>query len=280
PTAKTIYERFPYLKLIVDRAEGRTPTPEGMQIPRFPKHVAVIMDGNRRWIRNKEGANAKPIEGHIQGMNNMIEILRSLRELPIDYVTLWAFSPENWGRDRKEIDALMGLFATAIPQVLPEIQANNGRVIHLGRTDRIPAEVRRVLGEMEAATEKNTGQTVCLAIDYGSEDQETRVLQKALRMAAAGELPPGIEADEAEVESLRKSLLDTRLDDGTDIPPIDLIFRTGGEQRDSGIPNAAYAEFYFIQAYLPNAKIDDFVTGIANYAFRERRFGGNAARKL
>lgn len=283
PAPKTIYERFPYLKLIVDRAEGRAAIPSNypdyMQVvPKFPNHVAIIMDGNRRWADRALGPDTEAIKGHQRGMENMIEILRDLRQLPIDYVTPYAFSPDNWKRDQQEVDALMGLMTAAIPEVAREIHANNGRLIHLGRKDRIPAELRRVLGEAEAATEKNTGQTVCLAIDYGSEDQEVRVLQKALAMTVAEELPPGIADDEAEIEGLRKGLLDTKLNDRTDIPPIDLIFRTGGERRVSGLPNADYAEICIIEVPLPDATIADFVMGLVNYSTRNRRFGGDASK--
>jgi undecaprenyl diphosphate synthase len=260
----SIYERFPRLREI--EAAGK-----------MPEHVAIIMDGNRRWVRQEFGNGAPAIQGHTQGMHNIVELLRDLRQLEsIRYITLWAFSTENWNRDPQEIKALMRLFEEAIPMVLPEVKAANGRIIHLGRKDRLPWTVSLAIERAERETAENTGQTVCLAIDYGNDDQETRVLQKVLRKVVLDEVPVMIWQDEEAVTALRKKLLDTG---EHNIPPIDLAFRTGGEQRTSGLPNAAYAEWYTIKAYLPDATVADFVHGIIDYADRDRRFGGNSPTK-
>lgn len=254
----SIYERFPSLKPVEDK---------GL----IPQHVAIIMDGNRHWAKKKFGEDAKPIQGHTQGMENIIGILRDLREIKaIRNVTLWAFSPENWQRDPEEVDDLMKLFARAIPATLLEIKDNNGRFVHLGRKDRISKAVTDAIEIAETETAGNTGQTVCLAIDYGSEDQELRVMQKLVDLQ--------LTKDTVVTPKMLGDLRDTHLRDGTDIPPIDLVFRTSGQQRLSGLPNAEYAEFYSIAAYLPDASTADFVEGLITYANRDRRFGGNSTK--
>lgn len=259
PTHATIYDRFPVLKSIEARRS-------------MPQHVAIIMDGNRHWARDNFGKDAKPIQGHKQGMENIIGILRDLREIrTIRYVTLWAFSPENWKRSPEEVSDLMRLFAQAIPLTLQEIKDDNGRFVHLGRKDRVTPQVRDALIAAETETANNTGQTICLAIDYGSEDQELRVMQKVLDL----QLPPGTIV----TPGLRKQLLDTRLNDGSEIPPIDLVFRTSGQHRLSGLPNAEYAEFYPIINTLPSATTADFVEGLFVYAATPRSFGGDSASR-
>jgi undecaprenyl diphosphate synthase len=155
--------------------------------------------------------------------------------------------------------------------MLPDIQTANGRFVHLGRKDRVPQAVRDAIEAAEAETAQNTGQVVCLGIDYGAEDQELRAMEKLLAI----ELPKGTEI----APELLKRLNDTHLADGTNIPPIDLVFRTSGQQRLSGLPNADYAELCTIAACLPDATIGDFVNGLVNYSGRERRFGGNCATK-
>jgi undecaprenyl diphosphate synthase len=168
----------------------------------------------------------------------------------------------------------MGLFAEGIPLILDEVKRNNGRVVHLGRKDRISRlfpEVRAVLDTAEIETATNTGQVVCLGIDYGAQDQELRAMQKLLAL----KLPKGTPI----TPELLKRLSDTHLKDGTDIPPIDLIFRPGGDQRTSGLPNAEYAEFYSIIPPLPATTALDYVLGLVNYSKRPRSFGGDCAVK-
>lgn len=260
-----IYKRYPFLApLTLETAECRQRGEPGP----LPNHIAIIMDGNRRWIRSQEGQDAEAIKGHVAGMRNIIGILRDLRALPIKYVTLWGFSPENWKRKDEEVNGLMNLFIHAIPEQLEEIKASNGRFVHLGRKDRIPEELRRVIENAEAETASNAGQVVCLGLDWGGQDQELRVMERFAREFPAGTTP---------TPEILRQLSDTHLADGTDIPEIDLVYRTGAEQRTSGIPNADYAEFYPIFVPLPSATTTDFVYGLVSYAGRQRRFGGDCA---
>lgn len=233
---------------------------------KLPKHMAVILDGNRRWAKRTFGDNVKAILGHEKGMNRTVEILRRLRELKsIKYITLYAFSTENWTRPKEEVNDLMNLFLGAVPTLLPEVQETNGRFVHLGRKDRIPEKLRIALAKAEEETAHNPGQFICVGIDYGEDDQEIRMMQKAIDT-----LPKGT----AITPEIRRKFLDTYLSDGTEIPPIDLVLRTSGELRMSGLPNTEYAEFYSIKEPLPELSLDHVVDALIDYACRERRFGG------
>lgn len=233
---------------------------------KLPKHIAIILDGNRRWARKNFGQNVKAIIGHKKGMETTVDILRRLRELKsIKYITLYAFSTENWKRPEEEIRDLMNLFTNLIPKLLPEVQEANGRFVHLGRKDRIPEKLSIAIGKAEQETARNTGQFICVGIDYGEEDQETRMMQKTIDTLPKGTII---------TPKIRRQLLDTYLPDGEEIPPIDLVFRTSGELRTSGLPNCEYAEFYSIKETLPDLSLDHVVAGLLDFAKRERRFGG------
>jgi undecaprenyl diphosphate synthase len=158
----------------------------------------------------------------------------------------------------------MRLFEKGIPMILPDVKAANGRVVHLGRRDRVSPEARVVLEAAETETAGNAGQVVCLGIDWGGQDQQLRVMERFAREYPQGTIP---------TPEILRQLSDTHLTDGTDIPEIDLVFRTGGDQRTSDIPNARCAEFYSIGANLPDATTTDFVMGLVSYSKRERRHG-------
>lgn len=253
PSKSSIFDLYPKLQELED--EGK-----------LPKHLAIILDGNRRWARRTLGDNVKAILGHEKGFDRTVEILRRLRELKsIKYITLYAFSTENWTRSKEEVNDLMNLFTTAIPKLLPELKEVNGRFVHLGRKDRIPEKLRESIEKAEGETKNNQGQFICVCIDYGEDDQEIRMMQKALDT-----LPKGTEI----TPEIRKKLLDTYLADGTEIPPIDLVLRTSGELRMSGLPNSEYAEFYSIKEPLPELSLGHIVEALIDYTKRERRFGG------
>jgi len=250
---QTIFELYPKLLELGDQGK-------------LPKHVAIILDGNRRWARRTFGDNVKAILGHEKGMNRTVEILRKLKELKsIKYITLYAFSTENWTRSQEEVNDLMNLFTTAVPRLLLEVKDANGRFVHLGRKDRIPEKLRLALEKAEEETKNNAGQLICVGIDYGEDDQEIRMIQKALDT-----LPKGTPI----TPEIRKKLLDTYLSDGTEIPPIDLVLRTSGELRMSRLPNSEYAEFYSIPEPLPELSLDHVVDALIEFTKRDRRFGG------
>jgi undecaprenyl diphosphate synthase len=239
----SVFEKFPELKKI----------PNG----KFPKHVLIIPDGNGRWAKK---INSVPIVGHRQGYKVLNEVLRNLHELPIDIITIWGFAADNWKRSEKEISELMNLFEEAINGILPNILENNSKFIHLGRKDRIPFSLQEAIKKAEKATRNNKGKILCLAIDFGGEDQELRIMQVIRKLSK------NIIIDSELVKSLR--------DGQGEIPSADLIIRTSGENRTSDIGwLGTNSEFYSISKLLPDAKIEDFVKAIIDYAKRERRFG-------
>lgn len=238
-----IFDRFPQFKTIPVR--------------KLPKHVLIIPDGNGRWAQKMRQL---PIFGHRQGMKIIKEVLDSLKDLPIKITTVWGFSANNWRRQKKEVDSLMQLFESAIEENLPELIKNNTRFIHLGRKDRIPFSLTRIIEEAESKTKYNTKRNFCLAVDFGGEDQELRILKEIRK------LPKSTEITLRVVERLR---------DGKGlITSADLIIRTSGEKRTSDLGwLERNSEFYSISKLLPDTQIEDFVNAIIDYSKRERRFG-------
>lgn len=233
--------------------------PQLRKIPKekFPNHVFIIPDGNGRWAQKM---NKLPIFGHSQGMKIIKEVLDALKDLPVKVTSVWGFAANNWKRQEKEVESLMRLFESAIKENLPELIKNNTRFIHLGRKDRIPFSLKKMIKKAEDETKYNTKRIFCLAIDFGGEDQELRIMKKIQRL-------PNINITSEVVEELR---------DGKGlIPPADLIIRTSGEQRTSDLGwIERNAEFYSISKLLPESTVKDFVGAIIDYSKRERRFGG------
>lgn len=255
-------EQITYTPSILDRFPRLKEIPDG----RYPSHLLLIPDGNGRWAKKEfEGA---PILGHQKGANVIRETLRELRELPIPYVTLWGFAADNWKRPEEEVGGLMQLFQTIVIDSFGELLENNVRVVHLGRKDRIPENLRNVLEWIEQETQNNTGQTLCLAIDFGGEDQERRIMQ-----ALIDNPPP---KGTTVTPEFRKKYFDG----GGKIPSADLIIRTSGEKRTSDLGwLATNSEFYSIEELLPDIKTDHIIEALVNYSQRERRFGTRPGKK-
>lgn len=240
---KNVFERFPQLKEIPSE--------------KFPNHVLIIPDGNGRWAKR---INSIPIIGHRQGFKVLKEVLRNLQELPINIVTIWGFASDNWKRSEKEVEGLMKLFEEGLEDVLPDLIKNKSRFVHLGRKDRIPLSLKIAIEKIEKATRNNKGKILCLAIDFGGEDQELRIM-KAIR-----NLSKNIDITSGLVKKLR--------DGNGEISSADLIIRTSGENRTSDIGwLGKNSEFYSISKFLPDAAMEDFVKAIVDYSKRERRFG-------
>lgn len=240
---KNVFDKFPQLKRIPSE--------------KFPNHVLIIPDGNGRWAKR---INSIPIIGHRQGFKVLKEVLRNLQELPVNIVTIWGFAADNWKRPEKEVTELMKLFEGGLRDIIPELIKNKSKFIHLGRKDRIPFSLQIALKNAEKATLHNRGKILCLAIDFGGEDQEIRIMQ------AIRNLPKNMEINSDLVKKLR--------DGQGEIPPADLIIRTSGENRTSDIGwLGTNSEFYSISKLLPDASIEDFAKAIIDYSKRERRFG-------
>lgn len=224
----------------------------------LPKHIVLIPDGNRRWAK-EHGLTLE--EGHRKGMEAIIETTRVAQNWGIKYLTIWAFSTENWNRSPDEVRYLMKVFKEFIKKFLREFLEKGVKIIHLGRKDRIPKFLLDTIEDAMAKTCDNDKFFVNIALDYGGRDEIVRAVK---RIIAAGRDPGAID------ESEFRKFLDTNGQ-----PEPDLIIRTSGEQRLSGIMpyQAAYAELYFEKAYLPDFTPEHLKRAILDFSARQRRFG-------
>ena len=219
------------------------------------RHVAIIMDGNGRWARKRHLPRA---EGHRRGVETVRRIARAAQEQGLEALTLYAFSTENWRRSEDEISALMGLMKRFILSDLEEFKRNNVRLRIIGDHTAFPADVAALVDRALAETADNTGVTLAVALNYGSHDEIARA---AARAASKGPVTP--EAIEAELDT-------------AGMPPLDLLIRTSGEQRLSNylLWQAAYAELYFTEVLWPDFSPAHLAEALAEFARRERRYGG------
>lgn len=231
----------------------------------IPKHVAFIMDGNRRWAR----ARMLPaVAGHAAGAKQVRAIIQACIERGISHVTLFAFSTENWQRPLEEVTRLMRLFERYLRSQVSDLNANGVRLRILGDRKRFSPLLQRLIEQAEQATADNDRLTLMVAANYGG---RWDMLQAVRRYV----LQCGPQA----LEDLTESALEAWLSTG-DAPPVDLVVRTGGEQRISNflLWQAAYAELYFTDVLWPDFDAQCLDAALAWYARRERRFGGDAAR--
>jgi undecaprenyl diphosphate synthase len=228
----------------------------------LPEHVAIIMDGNGRWAAAHGGTRA---DGHRQGAESVRRTVRAARELGIRYLTLYAFSAQNWERPAAEVADLMQLLLRFVHEERAELSARGIRLLTIGDEARLPAFVRGPLAALTEATRANRGMTLCLALSYGGRESIVRAAQRLARAAAAGRLRPDA-ISEADVSAA----LDTRA-----LPPPDLMIRTSGEQRLSNflLWESAYAELYFTDVMWPEFGPDELRAALAAYGRRQRRFG-------
>jgi undecaprenyl diphosphate synthase len=234
-----------------------------------PTHVGIIMDGNGRWAK----ARGLPrYEGHRRGVEAVRRAVRSAAELGLRYLTIYSFSSENWSRPAEEISDLMGLLKRFIRNDLAELHQNNIRVKVIGARDNLAADVAALLGEAEELTRDNSGLTLVVAFNYGARQE----IAEAARRLAADAIAGRIDA-----ASIDEAALDARLDTAG-IPDPDLVIRTSGEQRLSNflLWQAAYAELVFLPIHWPDFDHAAFVSALAQYAARERRFGGVAPEAI
>lgn len=233
-------------------------TSEEIIARRVPEHVAVIMDGNGRWAKKR---GLPRTAGHKEGLSSAKKIVAAAAKLGIKYITLYTFSTENWKRAQEEVGYLMGLIKGHLRAEF-EFYKNNGiRVEHIGNLDGLPADVKSEIINAKKDTEHFTGTTCVLAINYGSRDEIVRGVKKIIAS--------GTGADSVTEDLLSKSL------DIPFLPPVDLMIRTGGEERLSNflLWQCAYAEFLFTDTLWPDYNEEEFFEGIAKYQQRNRRFG-------
>ena len=229
---------------------------------KLPAHVAIIMDGNGRWAKLQGAAR---IFGHQNGVKSVKETVEAAAELGIKYLTLYAFSTENWNRPGDEVSALMELLVKTIHAETPTLNKNNIRLLTIGDTNSLPEKCVKQLNEAMAETSKNTGLSLVLALSYSAKWEIVNAVKQIAEEAKHGKLNP-----QEITESLFESKLSTR-----GIPNPELMIRTSGEHRISNflVWQLAYAEFYFTDVLWPDFRKEHFYQAIVNYQQRERRFG-------
>ena len=226
---------------------------------RIPNHVAIIMDGNGRWA---ERQGMERTEGHRAGVESVRQVVRAANDLGIGWLTLYAFSSENWNRPKAEVEVLMALPEEYFEQELPEAIERNVRILSIGRGDRLPPGVRRSLGEAEEKTAQNTGMRLVFALSYGSRGE---IVDAVKRLLKDGRVDP---------ETIDEKTFAAHLDQ-PEMPDVDLLIRTGGEQRVSNflLWQIAYAEIVTTPSMWPEFRREHLEAAIADFQGRERRFG-------
>lgn len=228
-----------------------------------PRHVAIILDGNGRWAKAK---GLPRNYGHAQGSKNVERICEEAYRMGIKYLTVYAFSTENWSRPRDEVDALMKLLRNYMKTCLKTAAKNDMKIRVIGDISRLDPDIRGRILELEEATKENGGLNFQIAINYGSRDEITRAVRKMAEDCQTGKL----QAEEID-ETLIESYLDTH-----DIPDPDLLIRTSGEQRLSNylLWQLAYTEFYFTDVPWPDFDKAELIRAVEQYNSRDRRYGG------
>jgi undecaprenyl diphosphate synthase len=232
-----------------------------IQRDKLPQHVAIIMDGNGRWA--KKLGNIR-LFGHNAGVKSVREVTEASAELGIKYLTLYAFSTENWNRPQVEVQGLMSLLAKTLAEELATFARNNIRLKVIGG-DGLPQNVRDSLAEAEKNTQDNTGLTLVLALSYSSRWEITKAMTDIARKIENGEL----KSDEIDQETISQHM-STHF-----MPDPELLIRTSGEYRISNflLWQIAYSELYFTDILWPDFKKEDFYEALVDYQNRERRFG-------
>lgn len=230
--------------------------------PAPPRHVAIIMDGNGRWARNR-GLDRS--EGHVAGVNTVRKITEAASEAGVEYLTLYTFSTENWNRPQAEVDALMHLIAIAIERETPDLIRNNVKLTMIGEIDRMPREVVERLNKCIDDTSASTGLNLVLALSYSARWEITQAARIIAREVADGTLSP---------DQINDTLFASRLSTA-DMPDPDLIIRTGGDMRLSNflLWQAAYSEIAVVDDYWPDFTKSRFMQLLEDFSRRERRFG-------
>ena len=232
------------------------------EIGKLPKHIAIIMDGNGRWAVER---GLPRIAGHKQGIESVRDIVKASSQIGIKYLTLYAFSLENWKRPVSEVTGLMKLLEIYLRQEIDELDANNVRLNSIGKMNSLPKVVQKLLKNSIERTKNNTGLTLTLALSYSGRWDIVRAVQMAGLDIRRGKISP-----EDINEDIFSSYLQTH-----NMPDADLLIRTSGEMRLSNflLWEMAYGEIYITNNYWPEFRREDLYEAIENYVHRERRFG-------
>ena len=231
--------------------------------PASPRHVAIIMDGNGRWAKAR---HLPRVAGHKAGVDAVRRVSRAARALGIEALTLYAFSSENWRRPESEIGDLMGLLRLFIRSDLAELVRDNVRLRVIGDFRRFPADVIALIDDAIARTAANTGPMLVIALNYGAQAELAAVARSLAEAARDGALDPAV---------IDAGTIEARLETA-DLPPLDLMIRTSGEQRLSNflLWQAAYAELLFVDTLWPDFGAEQLAEAVAAFGRRQRRYGG------
>ena len=229
---------------------------------RIPTHVAVIMDGNGRWARKRM---MNRVRGHEEGTESVRVIVRTSREIGIHWLTLYAFSEENWKRPKYEIDALMGILKRFLKSELDEMMENGIRFQAIGRTERLPEDVRRVVYETIEETSENKDMVLSLALSYGGRQEIVQAVREIAGKVKSGDIEPA----EITEDHISNSLYTAGM------PDPDLLIRTSGEYRLSNFMlwQIEYTEIFITPTLWPDFRKEEYLSAIEEFQKRERRFG-------
>lgn len=235
---------------------------ESIDTDNLPKHLAIIMDGNGRWAKQKGFLRAI---GHENGTKSVRVTVETCAKLGIENLTLYAFSTENWNRPKLEVDTLMKLLVHSLKNELKTLQENNIRLNSIGNLEQLPKSIRKELNEVIEITKSNSRMTLTLALSYGSREE---------LISAVKNISHKVKNNIISIDSIDESIINQHLYT-LNLPDVDLLIRTSGEHRISNflLWQIAYAEFYFTDVLWPDFKENDLYEAIISYQKRERRFG-------
>lgn len=230
---------------------------------KIPQHVAIILDGNGRWAKSK---GMPRNYGHTMGAKNVEVICKAAHDLGISYLTMYAFSTENWNRPENEVSALMKLLNSYLKNCIKTADKNNMRVRVLGDITRLDASMQKQIRDLEEASRYNDGLNFQIALNYGSRDEMIRAMKKLIADHDAGKI---------EISDISEEIFEYYLDT-KGIPDPDLLIRTSGEQRLSNylLWQLAYSEFYFTEVPWPDFSPEELKKAVESYSNRDRRYGG------
>lgn len=235
---------------------------EHIQLSNLPNHIAIIMDGNGRWAKQKGKLR---VFGHEQGTKSVIRTVEAIAELGVKHLTLYAFSNENWNRPKLEVQTLMKLLIKSLKKEINKLQDNNIKLNAIGNLDALPKNVYKELKHVISKTQSNTGAILTLALSYGSRQE---IVASVKRIAEK------VKNNIISIENIDESVINEHIYTHN-LPDVDLLIRTSGEQRISNflLWQIAYAELYFTKVLWPDFSKENLYDAIVNYQKRERRFG-------
>ena len=227
-----------------------------------PNHVAIIMDGNGRWAKQK---NQPRVFGHKNGVTSVREVIEGCAEIGVNYLTLYAFSTENWNRPKLEVKTLMALLVSSLKKELKTLQKNNIKLLTIGNLENLPEKAQKEISEVIEKTKNNSALTLTLALSYGSREEIVNVIKNLSKKVVNKELS---------IEEINEKIINNHLYTFS-LPDVDFMIRTSGEKRISNflLWQLAYAELYFTNTLWPDFRKENLFNAILEYQNRERRFG-------